>query len=61
MTDCLKTIAENTAKFGGGSIMKSRYYDLIQPQKQNAPEKTSEEIISDIRRKLEQIRGEKNG
>ncbi len=61
VTDCLKVIAENTAKFGGGNVLKSRYYDLIQPQKEKVPEKTSEEIISDIRKTLAKIRGEENG
>ena len=60
ITDCLRTIAENTAKFAGGSVLKSRYYDLIQPQKKTVPEKTSEEILADINRKLAEIRGENN-
>ena len=68
MTDCLKTIAENTAKFAGGNVMKSRYYDLIKNvtheiQKSNTrnPKKSPEEIISNINNKLAQMRGEQNG
>lgn len=61
VTDCLKIIAQNTANFSGGNVIKSRYSDLIQPQKNNIPKKSSAEILANINRKLAQIRGEENG
>lgn len=61
VTDCLKVIAENTAKIGGGNSLKSRYYDMVRPPENVAPEKSADEIISDIQKRLEHIRGEKNG
>lgn len=39
IAECLRTIVENTAKFGGGTVIKKHYYDLIntntQKKKQN--------------------------
>ena len=51
VTDCLKTIAENVAKISGGSIMKSRYADIIQPVAKNENKKSAEEIITETARK----------
>ena len=50
ITDALRSISENTAKFGGGGYMKVRFADIIMPQPED--DLTSEEIISHIREKL---------
>ena len=41
-TDCLKLIAENT----GNISLKLRYYDIIQPKKED--KRTGDEIVEDI-------------
>lgn len=58
VTDALKIIAENTAKFGGGSVLRSRYYDLISEEIEAEPEETAEEIINRIKNKLGKLGGE---
>ena len=55
MTDALKILAENTAKYSGGSYMKIRYYDLIQPKPEE--NRTPEEIIGNMKEKIERIGG----
>lgn len=55
--DSLKIIAENTAKFGGGSVLNCRYYDLISPKKE-VPEESADEIISRMKSKLAKFGGE---
>lgn len=46
VTDCLQSIAENTAKYAGGSVIKKRYYDLINHiHKDN---RTGAEIAADV-------------
>ena len=58
-TDSLKIIAENTAKLGGGSVLKVRYAELIglaEPEKEET--RTSEEIIGSISDKLRKLGGE---
>lgn len=50
VTDALRSISENTAKFGGGGYMKVRFADIIMPHPED--DRTSEEIISHIREKL---------
>ena len=47
LTDALKIIGENTAKFNGGSVMSKRYYDLAFNEKQE-PEKTAEQILDEV-------------
>ena len=42
VTDCLKLIAENT----GNISLKLRYYDIINPKKEDT--RTGDEIVSDI-------------
>jgi len=32
ITDALKTITENTAKIAGGSSMKRRWFDIVNPK-----------------------------
>lgn len=50
ISDALRTISENTAKFGGGGYMKVRFADIIIPRPED--DRTSDEIISHIREKL---------
>lgn len=57
VTDALKTITENTAKYAGGSYMKARYYDLENPKP--AETRTGEEIISQMKAKIASIGGGK--
>lgn len=60
VTDCLKLIAENTAKFSNGGIIQTRYYDILNPAQDNATNETADEIINRMKSKLESIRGENN-
>ena len=50
VTDALKIIAENTARFAGGSSLNIRFYDIINPVKVET--RTSTEIINNISAKL---------
>lgn len=49
VTDILKIIAENTAKFCGGSVPTVRYADLIEPKPKDT--RSTEEVIADVNRK----------
>lgn len=55
MTDVLKILAENTARYASGSYMKSRYYDLIHPKPEET--RTPEEIIGNMKDKIARIGG----
>ena len=46
MTDALRAVAENTARYAGGNYIKARYSDMIEPKKQD--NRTCEEITADI-------------
>ena len=46
MTDALQIAVENTAKFAGGSYIKARYIDIIEPKKVDT--RTGDEIVEDI-------------
>lgn len=52
VTDALKVIAENTARYAGGSTMTLRYVDIMEPKKETE-EKTTESVVSHLRKKLE--------
>lgn len=56
VTDCLKTIAENIARIGGGS-MKLRYYDIINPVRKNVTTETADEIIRRMKMKMKAMGG----
>lgn len=58
ISDVLKTICENFAKKYGGSYIKSRYSDIINPKKRD--DRTSDEIINSIKEKLDKICGDKS-
>lgn len=46
VTDALRVVAENTARFASGNYIKVRYADMIEPKKQD--NRTCEEITADI-------------
>ena len=46
VTDCLRIISENTAKMCGGSYMKAKLADIINPKP--VDNRTGEEIAADI-------------
>ena len=50
VTDALKLIAENTAKYAGGGYIQKRYVDVITTQKEEA--RTPEEVTSHMLKKL---------
>lgn len=50
VTDALKIITENTAKYASGSYMKARYCDLENPKP--AETRTPKEIIQHMKRKI---------
>lgn len=56
VTDCLQTIAENTAKKVGGKYVKMRFADIIKPQKVET--RAAEQIISEMQEKMNKM---KNG
>lgn len=55
VTDALKAIAENTAKYAGGSYMKNRYYDFENPKPVET--RTGNEIIYQMKAKIARIGG----
>lgn len=46
VTDALRIVAENTARYAGGNYIKARYADIIEPKKQD--DRTCEEITADV-------------
>ena len=56
VTDALKTVTENTAKYAGGGYIQTRYIDIIAPPPEET--RTGEEIVAQMKRKLGQIGGE---
>lgn len=46
ISDALRIIGENTAKYAGGSYMNSRYVDIVSPKTKD--ERTGEEIAADV-------------
>jgi hypothetical protein len=56
VTDALKVICENTARYAGGSCIEMRYIDLINPKPEDT--RTGEEVIEHMKSKLRTIGGE---
>lgn len=50
VTDALKIIGENTARYAGGSYMKIRYFDIEEPKPRET--RTPEEIITHMKQKI---------
>ena len=48
VTDTLQVLTENTASFAGGSVIKAKYSDIINPQKRLEEKKSGDEIVIDI-------------
>lgn len=46
VTDALRIVAENTAKYAGGNYIKARYIEVIEPKQQD--NRSCEEITADI-------------
>lgn len=61
VTDSLKIMSENIAKYIGGSYMPERFAKVYEPREKRPEkdEKTEEEVINDIDARLKAIRGEK--
>lgn len=53
ITDALKVISENTAKFAGGSYIKNRYIDIVNGTLPEKDERTGDEIVEDFIAKFE--------
>lgn len=56
VTDALKAIAENTSRLAGGSYIKVRFADIIDPKPEET--RTAGEIIAGIKAKLSKMREE---
>lgn len=54
VTDALRIIGENIAKFGGGSYVKIRWIDLIHPKPEET--RTANEIIEHMKKKLGEVK-----
>ena len=50
MTDALKCISENTAKYAGGGYMTQRFFEIIHPAETD--DRTGNEIISELEAKF---------
>ena len=46
VTDALRLVTENTAKYAGGNYIKARYIEVIEPKQQD--NRSCEEITADI-------------
>lgn len=46
VTNALRVVTENTARFASGNYIKARYEDMIEPKKQD--NRTGDEIVADI-------------
>ena len=55
VTDALKAISENTAKFGGGGYIQTRFYDILHPKREET--RTGEEIVALMKEKLSMLGG----
>lgn len=53
VTDSLRIIAENTAKQVGGSYLKARFKEIIEPIKEE--KRTADEVITDLKDKLRRL------
>ena len=55
VTDALKAISENTAKFAGGGYIQARFYDILHPQQEET--RTGEEIVALMKEKISMLGG----
>lgn len=47
----IRICTENTANFGGGSILSMHLSEILHPE-DNKPQKTSKEVINQLKNKL---------
>ena len=52
VTDTLRIIGENTAKYAGGGYIKARYAEIINPKPEE--KRTGSEIIHHMKKKIAQ-------
>lgn len=50
VTDCLQMIVNNTACYGGGTVINKRFAELVN-EKQETDTRTAEEITADVIKK----------
>ena len=50
VTESLRIIAENTAKFVGGRMLTQSFVDIIEPKEK--PKMTTEGVVSKMRKKI---------
>lgn len=55
VTDGVKIITENTARFFGGRHFETRFIDVIEPKPEET--RTADEIIENIRDKIKKLEG----
>ena len=48
VTETLRLLTENTAKFAGGAMIKEKYYDIINQKPKNVDKMTGDQIVADI-------------
>nr|DAM03227.1 MAG TPA: hypothetical protein [Caudoviricetes sp.] len=53
VTDALKIIGENTAKYAGGSYIKVRYLDIESPKPEET--RTPKEVIAHMKQKIASV------
>lgn len=56
VTDALRVMGENTAKYVGGGYIRKQWIDIVTPKKQDS--RTGEEIIEHMKAKIARIGGE---
>ena len=56
ITEALRIISENTARYTGGGYIKVKYTDIINPRPEE--KRTRTEIIDQMKLRLQQIGGE---
>jgi hypothetical protein len=53
VAECLRLVTENTAKTGGGSYVRVKYYDIVNPKQ--VDNRSANEIIDGIKDKIEKM------
>lgn len=61
VTEALKILTENTAKYSGGKFLSKSFSDVYKKEEKKEKEKTADEVISEIDEMLANLRGEKKG
>ncbi len=53
VTDALRMICENTARYAGGGYPKARWADIIRPPKEET--RTAEEVINHMKSRIKEV------